>query len=127
MGIKDISEKVNEMLTIDYLIGNTDRHWKNFAVLRDTNTLQYIKFAPIYDNDRAFDYSSDNNYMVGTMTVDKIKNIVKENKITKWTYEEFAEKIKPILEIDTKDQHNINDIYNIICKKYYLLIQKISY
>lgn len=38
-----------QMLT-DYLITNTDRHFNNFGVLRDTKTLKYIDMAPIFDS-----------------------------------------------------------------------------
>lgn len=34
----------------DFLISNTDRHWKNFGVLRNSETLKFIDVAPIYDS-----------------------------------------------------------------------------
>lgn len=34
----------------DFLITNTDRHFNNFGVLRDTRTLRYIEMAPIFDS-----------------------------------------------------------------------------
>ncbi|MCL2654537.1 MAG: excisionase [Coriobacteriia bacterium] len=42
-------EFLNYLLTLDYLVLNTDRHWNNFGVIRDVNTLDYRGFAPIYD------------------------------------------------------------------------------
>ena len=33
----------------DYVITNTDRHFSNFGVLRDTNSLKFIGMAPIFD------------------------------------------------------------------------------
>lgn len=33
----------------DFILTNTDRHLNNFGVLRDTNTLQFIAMAPIFD------------------------------------------------------------------------------
>ena len=34
----------------DFVLTNTDRHLNNFGVLRDTNTLQFIGMAPIFDS-----------------------------------------------------------------------------
>lgn len=34
----------------DFLLTNTDRHFNNFGVLRDTYTLKYIGMAPVFDS-----------------------------------------------------------------------------
>ena len=34
----------------DYIITNTDRHFNNFGILRDSNTLQFVQIAPIFDS-----------------------------------------------------------------------------
>lgn len=34
----------------DFLITNTDRHFNNFGILRDSKTLKYIRMAPIFDS-----------------------------------------------------------------------------
>ena len=39
---------LNQMLTLDYLIENTDRHFGNFGLIRNVQTLQ-VKPAPIFD------------------------------------------------------------------------------
>lgn len=44
-----------QMITIDAIIGNGDRHAGNFGYLRDANTGEYIKMAPLYDFDHALD------------------------------------------------------------------------
>jgi len=49
-GIKDIKKRLDEMIAIDYLIGNTDRHTGNFGIIRDANTLEWLKAVPIFDN-----------------------------------------------------------------------------
>lgn len=36
-------------IVTDYILTNTDRHLRNIGVLRDTNTLQFIGMAPIFD------------------------------------------------------------------------------
>ena len=48
-GIDDIEERVNEMLVLDYIVGNEDRHQGNFGIIRNSETLEYIGSAPIFD------------------------------------------------------------------------------
>jgi hypothetical protein len=48
-GINDIVEHLDKMIIVDFLIANTDRHWNNFGLLRDSDTLEYKSVAPIYD------------------------------------------------------------------------------
>lgn len=40
---------VASMFLVDYLMMNTDRHMKNFGVVRDVNTLKWVRTAPIFD------------------------------------------------------------------------------
>lgn len=49
-GITDIQDKINQMLTLDFIIVNEDRHLNNFGLIRNAQTLEYISAAPIYDN-----------------------------------------------------------------------------
>jgi hypothetical protein len=46
-GYKQMTEK---MIALDYLIAATDRHWGNFGVMRDSDTLAYTGTAPLFDN-----------------------------------------------------------------------------
>ena len=41
---------VDNILIVDYLIENTDRHYGNFGFIRDVNTLEFVGSAPIFDN-----------------------------------------------------------------------------
>ena len=38
-----------EMLILDYLIANTDRHFGNFGAVRNAETLEWTGLSPIYD------------------------------------------------------------------------------
>jgi hypothetical protein len=49
-GIKDVRRHFNMMLTLDFIIANTDRHYNNFGFIRDVNTLEWLSVAPIYDS-----------------------------------------------------------------------------
>ena len=48
--IKDIQHSINQMLTLDFIIVNEDRHLNNFGLIRNAETLEYTCAAPIYDN-----------------------------------------------------------------------------
>lgn len=50
LGIPGVEEAVNQMLVLDYLIVNEDRHQNNFGVVRRADTLAYVGAAPIYDS-----------------------------------------------------------------------------
>ena len=50
LGIGDMRRQLEEMMVVDYLIANTDRHWGNFGFIRDANTLEWKGFAPIFDS-----------------------------------------------------------------------------
>ena len=48
MGV-DITESLDDMLILDFIICNRDRHYNNFGMIRNVNTLQIEKAAPIFD------------------------------------------------------------------------------
>lgn len=50
VGLGDIRRAVDEMIVLDYIIVNEDRHLNNFGVVRRADTLEYIGAAPIYDS-----------------------------------------------------------------------------
>ena len=39
-GIKNIRHSLDEMLVIDYIVANEDRHFNNFGVIRNAETLE---------------------------------------------------------------------------------------
>lgn len=50
LGIPGIKTAIDQMLVLDYLIVNEDRHQNNFGVIRRADTLEYIGAAPVYDS-----------------------------------------------------------------------------
>lgn len=48
-GIKNAREQMENMLVLDYIMLNEDRHLRNFGIIRNVETLEWIKVAPIYD------------------------------------------------------------------------------
>ncbi len=49
LGVKNIREQTEKMIVLDFLIGNEDRHFNNFGLIRNTVTLEWIGVAPIFD------------------------------------------------------------------------------
>ena len=49
-GLKDARIQMENMYILDHLIMNEDRHLNNFGIIRDVNTLKWLKCAPIFDN-----------------------------------------------------------------------------
>ena len=54
------TDSLNKMIIADYLVLNTDRHWQNFGILRDSFSGAWINAIPLFDNG----YSLWNNYNV---------------------------------------------------------------
>ena len=48
--IPDVAGYLQQMLCLDYLIENSDRHYGNFGFIRDVNSLKFIGPAPLFDN-----------------------------------------------------------------------------
>lgn len=49
-GIRHVKEQLNQMVSFDYLISNTDRHMGNFGFMRNIDTLEFSGMAPLFDN-----------------------------------------------------------------------------
>ena len=45
-----IREFLEYQILTDFIITNTDRHFNNFGILRDVDTLRYVGVAPIFDS-----------------------------------------------------------------------------
>lgn len=54
--IHDGEKFVQQMLCLDFLIMNVDRHWGNFGFIRNVNTLEIERPAPIFDNGNSLWY-----------------------------------------------------------------------
>ena len=58
LGIADIQHNLDMMIVLDFLITNEDRHFNNFGLLRNPDTLEWIGIAPIYDSGNSLRYKS---------------------------------------------------------------------
>ena len=65
--IPGIRHSLDQMLVLDYLIVNEDRHLNNFGVIRNAETLEYLGAAPIFDSGTALWFDKP-TAMIGTGT-----------------------------------------------------------
>lgn len=49
LGIPNVQSSLDEMLTLDFIIANTDRHFGNFGAVRNAETLEWLGLSPIFD------------------------------------------------------------------------------
>ena len=72
----DFNRAFEQMLLFDALIGNTDRHERNFGIIRDIDTLEIIKPAPLFDSGNSLVAAISLNNMNNTQSIkDAIKRI----------------------------------------------------
>lgn len=56
LGINEVVSFLDRMIVLDYIIANEDRHFNNFGVLRNAETLEWIGMAPVYDSGSSLGY-----------------------------------------------------------------------
>ncbi len=56
LGIKGVEHAVDQMIVLDYIITNEDRHPNNFGIIRNAETLEWIGAEPIFDSGTSLGY-----------------------------------------------------------------------
>lgn len=56
LGVEGIAHAVDQMIVLDFLIADEDRHQNNFGLVRNANTLEWLGVAPIFDSGSALGY-----------------------------------------------------------------------
>jgi hypothetical protein len=65
-GIDDIEISLSKMLALDFIIANEDRHFNNFGLIRNVETLEY-RIAPIFDNGNSLFYLRENTKNISSL------------------------------------------------------------
>lgn len=111
--VPNARENVEDMFILDYLMLNTDRHLKNFGVIRNVNTLEWVRTTPIFDTGQSMEcdkYLDEINFSYGTG-----KFFTNTNK----NYENILKVIgKDIVNIDIKRLDGLCDEYHSLLEKY---------
>ena len=56
LGLPNVSRSLDQMIVLDYLIANEDRHFNNFGLLRNPDTMEWLGPAPTYDSGSSLGY-----------------------------------------------------------------------
>ncbi len=107
LGIKNIELAMDQMIVVDFLLANEDRHQNNFGLIRNAETLEWIGVAPIFDSGSSLGYDKIesqilNEKAVGCKPFKKShKEQLKLVKSFEWinfdTIKDFDKEIKEIL------------------------------
>ena len=119
-GIIDVKKKLSDMYIVDYLMLNTDRHMKNYGIIRNVKTLEWERITPIFDTGTSlqsdvtlpyldFDNEEYKFFYSHNMTVNQLVNYIMLEKydLTKLDglideYKEVLEKYSDIIELNPK-------------------------
>lgn len=98
-------DSVDKMIIADYIIGNTDRHWNNFGILRDAESGTWNGLIPLYDNG----YSLWNN--------DYVRNDIPVKNLS---FDEYNEDSIRRVNISrhVKDVPNLTAVFDAAFKEY---------
>ena len=110
--VPDARKNVENMFLLDFIIMNMDRHMKNFGVIRNVNTLEWVRTTPIFDNGESMQcdkLTSEINFTDG-----KGKFFSNTDK----KYSEMLKKLETINEIDIKKLEGIVTDYKNVLEKY---------
>jgi len=63
LGVSNIRKALSDTFVLDLVLNNHDRHYNNFGLIRDVNSLKFIGVAPIFDNGYGM-YAKSNFYRI---------------------------------------------------------------
>jgi hypothetical protein len=94
-GIEDAKKQIDNMIIIGFLIGNEDRHRGNFGILRDAESLKWLKIAPLFDNGNSlfFDRSDDTIHEWGIDSLGKAFGDSNRLELSSAGYPEWYSKV----------------------------------
>ena len=110
--VPDARKNVENMFLLDFIIMNMDRHMKNFGVIRNVNTLEWVRTTPIFDNGESMQcdkLTSEINFTDG-----KGKFFTNTDK----KYSEMLKKLETIRGVDIKKLEGIVTDYKNVLEKY---------
>ena len=104
----DIVPALDRMIVLDYIIANEDRHFNNFGLLRDANTLEWIGAAPIFDSGTSLWYNKSASRFISSDII---------CKPFKKTHGEQLKLVSSFNWLDISKLNGIEDeILNVLCE-----------
>lgn len=77
-----VEQFLSYQIELDFIISNTDRHFNNIGLIRDSDTLEFKRFAPIYD--------CGNSLFWNTKFVPKTKDDLMQIRTTSFSKREYS-------------------------------------
>lgn len=120
---------LNDMLVLDALIFNTDRHFGNFGFLVDTHTNRIVAPAPLFDHGNSlFNYAGSDDLSSDQSLTDYT------NTLMPYVYNDFVSEAKSVLTPAHKEglRHLLNfkfkkhSRYNLPAKRLHLLEHQVQ-
>lgn len=112
--VPNARKNVADMFVVDYLMMNADRHMKNFGIIRNVETLEWVRTTPIFDTGQSMEcdkYTSQIDFLNG-----RGKFFSNTNK----NYEDILRTIR-------KDITDINlDRLDGVCDEYRILLESFA-
>jgi hypothetical protein len=105
----NIRKFLEYQIMTDFIISNTDRHFNNFGIIRDSNTLQWLSYAPIFDSGNSMFYKE--SYIPVDKSLLKIEVtsfLSREVKLLSYVTDRSL--------VDAKLLPSDNELYNLLCK-----------
>ena len=65
--VPNTKDYMNKLITCDYILGNSDRHYNNFGAIRDVNTLEFLRMSPIFDTGNSLGIIKNNEITLTTL------------------------------------------------------------
>lgn len=109
--VPNARKNVADMFVVDYLMMNTDRHMKNFGIIRNVETLDWVRTTPIFDTGQSMECDKY------TSQIDFLNECGKFFSNTNKNYEDILRTVR-------KDITDINlDRLDGVCDEYQLLLE----
>lgn len=68
--IPNYRRSLDDIMVLDYIIANQDRHMGNFSVIRDVDTLEFVGFSPIFDSGSSLRYDTPDDEIDPSLNVE---------------------------------------------------------
>ena len=101
---------INDMLIVDFIIANEDRHLNNFGAIRNVDTLEFVSMAPIFDSGSCLGFDK--------IPEDIVKQELVESKPFKKNPFEQLDLVDDFSILKNKDLDQIPKIAENILKEY---------
>ncbi len=108
--LEGIKKKLYQMILLDYIVANTDRHFGNFGFIRNVDTMKWIGFAPIFDTGNAMFYEYPTHDLKKSRSLMENVESRSFSQTQKEELKKFATEIA-LLDIDLSRLQGLPDFY----------------